>query len=224
MAEYYVPLVLSFCGASIFLSACTRGTLLLQKSIVEVNCIIPLSDHVNQITIKKENKSTWCVKNWEGKKLYEMKKFNGLWHLQTMNNRQTLATIKHNFTERYIVLNHSPSLLGNFAASPLNTTPSVIKMNRWTTMMRQNRPVNVLVPDFEFGTNLWLRWDTFVYHLDIMTKNSTSRDGGITIHERVASVTSYDESNGYHILFDYHKINLEILVSTFLLARLCCFQ
>lgn len=223
MAETYIPVASILCGTTILLSGLLRTIRYMHKSVGEVNRIIPMSDHVNQINIKKENKNTWSVKNWEGKKLYEIRKSNGLWHLQTPNNQQTLATIKHTFKEKYIVLNQSPSILGTFAVSPLNTTPSVIKMNR--ALAQPFRFESILLPDFEFGTNLLLRWSPFTYHLDIMTKNkSSSRDGGIAIHERVACVSSYDKNIGYKILFDYHKINLEILVSTFLLARLCCFQ
>lgn len=221
MTEYAI---VSFSLLALAFAGCSRIIRALNRRDSEVNQIIPLSENVCKINIIKQDKKTWVVKNSKGKKIYQLKKSGSTWHLQTGMSTQTLSTIKYNWREKYIVMTKSPYLFSDRAScnierdSPLGTTPSVIRMEPlpWNfSLLGHDKSV------FRFGSTLKLQW-IGPTHFEIITEAPNNRrDAGITFHERVASLKRYDNASGYSILFDYEKINLEILVSTFLLAVLC---
>lgn len=182
----------------------------------EINQIIPLPESVNEINIIRKSKKAWIIKNTKGRKIYALVKSDSTWHLQTAYG-QTLSTIKNDLRDKYIVMHRSPYLFNGDQNSPLATTPSVIKMDlpNWILPYQKTRK-----SIFQFGSTLKLQW-IGPDHFEILTNApKNTKDHGITFHERVATLKSFDKVGGYSILFDYNKINVEILISTFFLALL----
>ncbi|CCH41763.1 putative secreted protein [Wickerhamomyces ciferrii] len=175
-----------------------------------VNQIIPLSSHLNKITVIKHDNNCWLIKNPQGVKIYEIRrvfdriKMMSKFQLQLMN-KKALSTINSGLFDGYIYLHN----VETEPLSPMRTTPSVLKMTSkfWS-----------FTTEFKYGTNLILRWSGLT-HFEIITKNKNgSRDHGIDIHERAATVRENNDGCGYTIYFTFEKINLEILLSTFIVA------
>jgi hypothetical protein len=176
----------------------------------KVDQTIPLQGKVNQIIFHADSFHTMHVSSVTGKKLYKIQRSGDKWHIQGPNKR-LLATVKNKWFEKYIVLSNNQ--YGVISTSPLNTTPSVIKLQREFFGSADSRDQR----KFTFGSNAELIW-CGLNHFEVVTA-PVGQLQVEEVHQRVAWVSSKCKDK-YTIMFQYDSINLEILVSTFLLALL----
>lgn len=176
----------------------------------KVEQTIPLQGKVNEIIFHAGSFNSMYVTNSLGKKLYKIERSGDTWHIQGPNKR-LLATVHNKWLEKYIVL--STNHTGIINTSPLNTTPYVIKLQTEWFFSCDNRDQR----RFSFGSNAELIW-CGLNHFEVVT----APIGPMLVddtHQRVAWV-SQRKKDLYTIFFNYDAINLEILVSTFLLVLL----
>lgn len=206
--------------------------------------IIPLEGTINRLQLTIQDDSTVFVKSEDllgnPKILYKILRTGTNWHLYTCNNKNSqklVSTLNNSTIEKFIVLNNSDSY--SRQSSPLNTSISIMKLNfnwfrnlvlshNWWFQTEQ-------ITDFSFGSEISVCWVGLRY-LEIVTREKKFLFNGlqsvvsdtaqvkdtsslINVRQRVAQVSDFDdEINGFTLAFDYAKINMEIMISTFLLA------
>lgn len=184
----------------------------------DFNHVIEMNSEVYKLFVTKDNNNQFTVWTTTKKRLFKISKDAGsLWHIQN-SRKQTVATVQNSFTEKYIALNESPNLSLYLKDSPLNTTPSIIRLD--FNLLDYFQFLNYSI-DFRFGTNAIIRWVNFNY-MEIITKSDARRtDNVYNVHKKVAYCSDFDSStNSFVILFNYESINIEILLGTFLLSYL----
>lgn len=157
-----------------------------------------------------ESKDLMTVWSSSHRKLYKITRDGVRWHIQTPSGKN-LATLKSSWREKYIVLAASSPV----SQSPFASTPSVIRMES-SIISSYNRYKE---STFTFGTETSLRW-CGLDHFEIIGKYFNHQEEIQILRQRVAFCEGLVE-NSFVILFDYGKINMEILLSTFLLTLLC---
>lgn len=186
-----------------------------QKKI-KFNKIFAVNQFVNQLIVIPESNTALSVWTIDEKRLFKIEKIGNKWYFQDSVNKKNLITIKNGYFEKFITLNDS-YIRNN---SPLHTTPSVLKIEN----KKLKNDINIgTKTDFTFGnTNIFLRWVGLNY-LEIITKeNDSYLKDSVIVHQRVGISKEYNNGNlnGYLIFFDYDKINIEILITTFLFSLL----
>ncbi|KAH3681296.1 hypothetical protein WICPIJ_007741 [Wickerhamomyces pijperi] len=207
--------------------------------------IIPLEGNINRLLFTIHDRSTIFIKS-EGtsgttKTIYKLERTGTNWHLYTcydVNNQKLVSTLNNSVTEKFVVLNNTSNYNRQ---SPLNTSISIMKLNfNWfLNLIFYNWWFQYdAVAQFSFGSDTIVSWEGLRY-LEIITKerkvlftglnnnNNNTSEGSlhdsamVNLRQRVVEVSDYDnEINGFVLAFDYSRINMEIMLSTFLIALL----
>lgn len=172
---------------------------------------IPLQSQVHEIQFHADSYRSMHVTNSIGKRLYKLKRIGDKWFVKCSSNKRLVATIRHKWVENYIVLsNGHPSDVGVLQVSPSLITMDSSLFSKYLDI-RDKR-------EFTMGNNTYLVW-CGLNHFEIVTSPLVGSMIVDDTHKRVAWVSDRVQDT-YTILFDYDSINLEILVSTFLLLIL----
>ncbi|ODV73576.1 uncharacterized protein CYBJADRAFT_167606 [Cyberlindnera jadinii NRRL Y-1542] len=203
---------------SLFLMAASVSAMLAHTKIVEYNFYrdtrveqtVPLQGSVNEIIFDTGSYNTMQVTTSNGKKLYKIQRSGDRWHIQGPN-KVLLATVVNEWFNKYVVMNQIQQ--DAISGSVSTTSPSVIKLDGGFLGFRDNRDQW----HFCFGSNVELIW-CGLNHFEVVSA-PIGHFQVDDIHRRVAWV-SKRVGDKYRILFNYESINMEILVSTFLLVFL----
>jgi hypothetical protein len=185
------------------------------------NKIFALSPEVNQLIVIPETSHLLTVWTADRKRLFRVERIGNIWYIQNSASSLRLVSLKNGYWEKFILLLNT----GERGFSPLNTSPSILKVERRLFTRGRNIVDVGRRTDFSFGNaKTFLRWVGLNY-LEIVLKESDryiSNDSQVIIHQRVAICKEFYDGHlcGYLLYFDFDKINIEVLISTFLFSIL----